>query len=122
MSRTLKIAAIVGGILLAILLVVPLVWAGLSGARTGGWGMMGPGWGYMGPGMMGGFGWGWMPLLMIVFWGLVIWGIVAAVRYSRSESRKTSTTTESALDVLKVRYARGEIKKREYEEKKRELV
>ena len=110
MSRTLKIAAIVGGILLAILLVVPLVWAGLSGARTGGWGMM------------GGFGWGWMPLLMIVFWGLIIWGIVAAVRYSRSESRKTSTTTESALDVLKVRYARGEIKKREYEEKKRELV
>ena len=110
MSRTLKIAAIVGGILLTLLVVIPLVWAGFSGSRTGGWGMM------------GGFGWGWMPLIMIVFWGLIIWGIVAAVRYSRSESRKTSTTTESALDVLKVRYARGEIKKREYEEKKRELV
>jgi putative membrane protein len=121
MSRGLKIGVIVGGILLTFLIIIPLVWAGFSGWRTGSWGMMGPGWGYTGPGMMGGFGWGWMPLMMVVFWGLIIWGIVAAVRYSRGESSNTKTTG-SALDVLKLRYARGEIKKKEYEEKKRELV
>lgn len=124
MNRGWKIAAIVGGVLLVVLIVLPLVWGGFSGWRAGswGWGMMGPGWGMMGPGMMGGFGWGWMPLLVIVFWGLIIWGIVAAVRSSRSDGSHRTTATESALDVLKVRYARGEIKKKEYEEKKRELV
>jgi len=122
MSRGAKIAAIVGGILLVILIVLPLTWGSFSGWRAGGWGMMGPGWGMMGPGMMGGFGWGWMPLLVIVFWGLVIWGIVVAVRASRHDSNGKTSTSESALEVLKLRYARGEIKKREYEEKKRELV
>ncbi len=118
MSKGAKIAAIVGGVLLVILLVPPLILGSFSGWRTGGWGMMGPGWGMMGPGMMG-FGWGWMPLLVIVFWGLVVWGIVAAVRASRHDSHHQ---TESPLEVLKLRYARGEIKKSEYEEKKRELA
>jgi putative membrane protein len=75
----------------------------------------------MGPWMMGGYyGWGWfMPIVMIVFWGLVIWGIVALVRYSASSSNKH---TPSALDTLKLRYAQGEISKAEYEEKKKALV
>ena len=77
----------------------------------------------MGPWMMGSYGWGWfMPIVMIIFWGLVIWGIVAAVRASQHDGRGKTSTSESALDVLKLRYARGEINKREYEEKKRELV
>ena len=121
MTKGQKIAAIIGGVLLLFLIAVPLVWSGLYGWRTGSWGMMGPGWGYMGPGMMGGFGWAWMPLMMVVFWGLIIFGIVAAVRYARTDGHRTSSS-ESALDVLKVRYARGEITKKEYEEKKRELV
>jgi putative membrane protein len=112
MSRGAKIAIIVGGIVLAVLIFLPLFLGGFSGWR-GGWGMMGPG-------MMGGYGWGWMPLLVIVFWGLVIWGIVAAVR--STSSRKCSTSTaESAVEVLKRRYALGEIKKKEYEEKKKDL-
>jgi putative membrane protein len=121
MSRGLKIAAIAGGVLLAILIAFPLIWGGYS-RWTGGWGMMGPGWGMMGPGMMGGFGWVWLPLLMIVFWGLIIWGILAAVRSSRNDAGCKTSANESALDVLKLRYARGEIKKKEFEEKKRELV
>jgi putative membrane protein len=115
MNKGLRAAIIVGGIVLAILIVIPLVWGGFSGWRGGGWGMMGPG-------MMGGFGWGWMPLLMIVFWGLIIWGIVAVVRGLNNRRCCDTSTTESALEALKLRYARGEIKKREYEEKKRELV
>jgi putative membrane protein len=120
MSRGSKIAIIVGGVVLAILIMLPLIWGGSSGWR-GGWGMMGPGWGMMGPGMMGGFGWGWLPLLMIVFWGLVIWGIVAAVRGASNRRDYGMSTQESALEVLKRRYAQGEIKKREYEEKRRDL-
>src|SRR4030042_1572990 len=115
MSKSLRIGIIVGGAILAILIVLPLIWGGFSGWRTGGWGMMGPG-------MMGGFGWGLMPLLVIVFWGLIIWGIVAAVRGVNNRKFGETSATDSALEVLKVRYARGEIKKREYEEKKRELV
>ena len=122
MSKSLRIGIIVGGAILAILIVLPLIWGGFSGWRTGGWGMMGPGWGMMGPGMMGGFGWGLMPLFVIVFWGLIIWGIVAAVRGVNNRKFGETSATDSALEVLKVRYARGEIKKREYEEKKRELV
>jgi len=122
MSKSLRIGIIVGGVVLAILIVLPLVWGGFTGWRGGGWGMMGPGWGMMGPGMMGGFGWGWLPLLVIVFWGLIIWGIVAAVRGASNRRFGDTSTIESALEVLKLRYARGEINKREYEDKKRGLV
>src|SRR4030043_81475 len=121
MSKGLRIAAIVGGIVLVVLIILPLVWGGFSGWR-GSWGMMGPGWGMMGPGMMGGFGWGWLPLLVIVFWGLVIWGIVAAVRGVNNRKGSDTSTTESALEGLKRRYAQGEIKKKEYEEKRRDLI
>jgi putative membrane protein len=120
MSKGLKIGLIVGGIVLAILIIFPLAFGGFSGWR-GSWGMMGPGWNVMGPGMMGGFGWGWMPLLLVVFWGLVIWGIVAVVR-GTGHPKGCHATTETALEVLKRRYALGEIKKKEYEEKKRDLT
>ena len=39
-----------------------------------------------------------------------------------SESEQAHTHTESALDILRKRYARGEINKAEYEEKKKDLV
>lgn len=74
----------------------------------------------MGPWMMGSYGWGWfMPVVMIIFWGLVIWGIVALVRYVVSSSNKHK---DSAMEILKIRYAHGEINKAEYEEKKKDLI
>ena len=77
----------------------------------------------MGPGMMGGFGFGWfMPVLMILFWGLVIWGVVALVRGLSVPKYYDSSLADSALEILKKRYARGEVSKKEYEEKKRELT
>ena len=39
-----------------------------------------------------------------------------------TESEKAHIPAESALDILKKRYARGEIDKQEYEEKKRDLT
>ena len=117
MSKNLKTALIIGGIIVVILIVLPIVLGAVSGWQGGGWGMMGPG-------MMGGFGWWWfMPIFMILFWGLVIWGIVALVR-GLSGSRGPDSTppaADSALEVLKKRYARGEIDKEEYEEKKKDL-
>ncbi len=118
MGKNVKPALIIGGIVVAILIIVPLVFGAVSGGQYGGWGMMGPG-------MMGGFGWMWfMPIFFIIFWGLVIWGIVALVR-GQSGSRGSDSappTADSALEVLKKRYARGEINKEEYEEKKKNLA
>ncbi len=110
MNKNVKTALIIGGIVIAILIIVPLVFGLISGGQYGGWGMM------------GGFGWMWlMPIFFILFWGLVIWGIVALVR-GLSESRGyDSSKANSALEVLKKRYAQGEINKEEYEEKKKDL-
>ena len=70
-----------------------------------------------------GFGGAWMwfmPIIMIAFWGLVIWGIVALVRgVSSSGNSGSSNQADSALEILKSRYARGEINKQEYEERKK---
>ncbi len=117
MNKNIKTALIIGGVLVAILIIVPLIFV-----LFGGW--QGYGYGMMGPGMMGGFGGMWfMPILMIVFWGLVIWGIVALVRgVSSPGNTGASNPAESALEILKRRYARGEINKVEYEEKKKDLV
>ena len=60
-----------------------------------------------------------MPIIMIIFWGLVIWGIVVLVRYTIAHDVKKSDT---ALEALKIRYARGEVTKAEFDEKKKDLV
>jgi uncharacterized membrane protein len=39
-----------------------------------------------------------------------------------SQSEQAHTQAESALEILKKRYARGEIGKAEFEEKKKDLV
>ena len=116
MDKNVKTALIIGGIIVALLIVLPLVFGAISGWQGGGWGMMGPG-------MMGGFGWMWlMPVFFIIFWGLVIWGIVALVRGLSGSRGSDSSRADSALEVLKKRYARGEINKEEYEEKKKDLA
>ncbi len=110
MNRNAKTALIIGGVIIAILIIVPSVVGAI-------WGWGGNGWG-----MMGGFGWMWlMPIFFILFWGLVIWGIVALVRGSSGSRGSDSPAADSALEVLKKRYARGEIDKEEYEEKKKDL-
>ena len=116
MNKNIKTALIIGGVIVAILIIVPLIFGLFGGWQGTSWG----GWG----GMMGGFGWMWfMPIFMIVFWGLVIWGIVALVRGVSSPGNSGySNQADSALEILKRRYARGEINKQEYEEKKKDLI
>ncbi|MDP2919682.1 MAG: SHOCT domain-containing protein [Dehalococcoidia bacterium] len=116
MNKNIKTALIIGGVIVAILIIVPLIFG-----LIGGW--QGYGYGMMGPGMMGGFGWGGlMGIGMVVFWGLVIWGIVALVRGVASPGNSGSSSQDSALEILKRRYARGEINKQEYEERKKDLI
>ena len=77
----------------------------------------------MGNGMMGG-GMGIWMLLSMVFWVLVIAGIILLVVWAvqKAMGGGAGRTGDSALEILKKRYARGEISKEEYEEKKRDLL
>ncbi len=76
------------------------------------------GWGY------GGYGnWlGWLgPLVMVLFWAAVITGIVFLVRFLIRQGGSRDRE-DSALEVLRKRYARGEISKEEFEAKRRDLI
>lgn len=72
------------------------------------------------PGMMGwGCGMGWPWPVMFIFWIVVIFGIIYFVRSTVAGRGRGSE--ESALDILKKRYARGEISKDEYERMKKDI-
>lgn len=77
----------------------------------------------MGSGMMGGMGWLGV-IVMIVFWVLVLVGLFLFIKWLLLKNRSTgdSSSTPPALEILKERYARGEIDKKEFEEKKKDLL
>ncbi|MBU2534583.1 MAG: SHOCT domain-containing protein [Chloroflexi bacterium] len=73
--------------------------------------------------MMGGFGIGWlMPILWIVIIGLIIWAVIYLVRGVGGTGSQDTIKQSSALEILKDRYARGEIGKEEFEEKRKDLI
>jgi putative membrane protein len=88
-----------------------------SCAGEGYYGQQGPGgWGRM---MHYGYGYGgmfmWIILLIVI--GLSIYFVVSA----QKKNNQTPTQSESHLDILKRRYAKGEIAKEEYERMKKDL-
>ena len=89
-------------------------------AQWGGYG----GW-HMGPGMMGEWGMGWFGgLFALIFWILVIVGLVFLIKWliqSTSRGHTGNAGGNRALEILKERYARGEIDKAEFETKKTDL-
>jgi len=68
-------------------------------------------------------GWGGMGIFgMLLFWGLVIAAIVVVVKFATGGRNFGLRDKEkSALNILKERYARGEIEREEFEQKKRDL-
>lgn len=79
-------------------------------------------------GEFGGWGMGFGFLFMILFWALVILGIVALVRWLMQESQarreqdgRALPRDKTPLEIVQERYARGEIDREEYEQKRRDL-
>ena len=72
-----------------------------------------------------GMGWGWggfgmVPMLL--FWVLVILGIAVLVRWLASgASGSSGDKPPHAMDILKARYAKGEISREQFEQMKREI-
>jgi putative membrane protein len=73
------------------------------------WHWANPGWGMMGLGF----------IMMILVWaiiiGLVIWGVR---HFSR---RGYHSTSDSAMDIARERYAKGEINKEQFEQLRKDL-
>jgi putative membrane protein len=74
----------------------------------------------MGPGIMDG-NWYGGGLFMIILWVVVIVGIILFVQWAVEQGR-SKNEPETALDILKKRYAKGEINKEEFEAKKKDIV
>lgn len=113
MSDGIKVAlGVLGGALLILVLMVTF----------GGGGFFGPG------GMMGQGGWGawwilWMLVPLLFLGGLIalIAWIVVQLTSSRRGEGAPGTREDSAEEILRQRFARGEIDAEEYEERRRTL-
>ncbi len=65
------------------------------------------------------FGGGWF--MMLIWWVIIVAVIAVAIRWL-SRQRGEQSEEGSAIEILKKRYARGEISREEFEEKKRDLL
>ncbi len=101
-----------GAALFAALSVPWLAWADRVGEAGSGHGQM---WGH---------GWGGMifgPLMMIVFIALIVGVVVLVVRWLGGAGPTQGSKPKAALEILEERFARGEIDKDEFEDRRRAL-
>lgn len=70
-----------------------------------------------------GSGWGLFGLMHLLWWIVVLLAVIALLRWTSGRAVLGARTLEEdrAIDILRERYARGEIDKAEFEERKREL-
>ncbi len=79
----------------------------MSGGMMGSWGM--------GYGIFGSF-------MMLLFWVIVLAGVIFLIQWLVQEGASESPLGhETPLDVLKKRYAKGEIDREEFESRKQDL-
>jgi putative membrane protein len=101
-----------------LILLYPLNAAQAQYGRYGDW--------HMGPGMMGSWGMGWFGgIFMIVFWILILVGLVFVIRWLIQATGKKGNGAQRgsrAMEILKERYARGEIDKTQFEALKQDLA
>ena len=74
--------------------------------------------------MMGDMGWGWTifgPFMMIAFLVIAVIVVVLIVRWLGGTGHGTIPSGKSPIDNLRERFARGEIDKKEFEERRRVL-
>jgi putative membrane protein len=102
---------------LAIALITLLMVALLLSSTMGG--MMGPGMMWRGGGWTWGFGMWLGGLAMLVFWGALIIGAILVVRLVGGVPGRE--VQASPLDILKRRYASGEITREQYEQMRKDL-
>jgi len=120
MDKNVKIGLVVGGIILAILVIVPLAAAMFTGWEACSTEMFEHG--MMGPWMMTGLGgWSMMGIIWLVIIGLIVWLVVSLARSNHATSSSHTGGDVKALEILKTRYASGEIDKKEYDEKLKDL-
>lgn len=68
-------------------------------------------------GMEAGFGW----LLKVIFWILIVLGVVYLIKFIVGGAKRMERE-DAPHDILKKRYAKGEVSKDEFEEKKKDII
>jgi len=118
MDSTTRAILVALGVLLVVALGLSALMGGIMGPGIAG---QGPVW----PSMMRGHGWMWGlgmglgGLVMLTFWGALIVGIILLVRSMGVGGGPLSHT--APLDVLKRRYAVGEITREQYAQMRKDL-
>lgn len=69
--------------------------------------------------IMGWFGGGW--IMMILFWLLIILAAATLFKWL-ADQNQDGAKNKTALEILRERYAKGEINKKEFMEKKKDLI
>ena len=112
-----KHALVIAGAIIVVVLLLTLVGGGMMGVGMMGGSGFGMGWAM-------GMGTGWI-VVMILFWALVVGGLVWLLvsLFGAARSRADSRAEQPRpLDILRERYARGDITREEYERMREDLA